>query len=299
MNKRRGFTPLEIKISKGVGKRFLRGFTLIELLVVISIIALLMSILMPALGKAKKVAQAAICMSNLHQWGLIWKFYTDDNKGYFPDRGGVNEFWKIMWEYNHEDEGDFDDDHSSIPKTLQGMLFCAAAKKTDLEGGRNPYMAWWDDENDNDKWENRKVNKDLVCSKEPSGSYMMNLWISDDTGEQKGITDGFWRTPNVRGAAYAPIMVCAQWKDGDPLHVDDPPQHENDLWTPNAHEIRRACIKRHGDYVNAVFLDFSVRKVGLKELWTLRWHKQWPAVDTRDIDWATLAPWMAHMRDYP
>ena len=45
---------------------------------VISIIALLLSVLMPALNKAKRQAQAAMCMENLHEWGLIWKFYIDE-----------------------------------------------------------------------------------------------------------------------------------------------------------------------------------------------------------------------------
>ena len=69
-----------------------RAFTLIELLVVIAIIALLLAILLPALQKAKKQAQAVICKSNLHQWGIIWRLYTDDNDGYFTSGVGVN--WK-------------------------------------------------------------------------------------------------------------------------------------------------------------------------------------------------------------
>ena len=59
-----------------------RGFTLIELLVVIAIIAVLMSVLMPALNKAKAQAKEVICKNNLHQWGLVWKMLTDDNKGF-------------------------------------------------------------------------------------------------------------------------------------------------------------------------------------------------------------------------
>ena len=48
-----------------------KGFTLIELLVVISIIALLLSILMPGLQKAKEKAQTTVCMSNIKQWNLL------------------------------------------------------------------------------------------------------------------------------------------------------------------------------------------------------------------------------------
>lgn len=69
------------------------AFTLIELLVVIAIIAILASLLLPALGRAKDQAQSAACASNVKQLQLAWHLYTDDNQGVMPlnwivDSGG-------------------------------------------------------------------------------------------------------------------------------------------------------------------------------------------------------------------
>ena len=56
-----------------------RGFTLIELLVVIAIIALLLSILMPSLGKVKKQAMSILCLSNQRSLTMCWHTYAMEN----------------------------------------------------------------------------------------------------------------------------------------------------------------------------------------------------------------------------
>ena len=78
------------------------GFTLIELLVVIAIIAILASMLLPALSNARNTARSAACVNNLKQVGFTVRMYMDDNKDtliplYFPTSwGGITPWISIL-----------------------------------------------------------------------------------------------------------------------------------------------------------------------------------------------------------
>lgn len=71
-------------MKHGVIRSKKSAFTLIELLVVISIIALLLSILVPSLGKAKKSAQLVLCRNNLHQWAVAIEAWAVEHEGVAP-----------------------------------------------------------------------------------------------------------------------------------------------------------------------------------------------------------------------
>lgn len=92
---------MEKRNGKVVSTCMKRAFTLIELLVVISIIALLLSILMPALSTAREKARIVVCGGHLRQIGVIFHTYAMDNKDELvPSFGGGN--WNAFYDFTRD-----------------------------------------------------------------------------------------------------------------------------------------------------------------------------------------------------
>jgi prepilin-type N-terminal cleavage/methylation domain-containing protein/prepilin-type processing-associated H-X9-DG protein len=272
-----------------------RGFTLIELLVVIAIIALLMAILMPALARVKKQARAVACSALLKQWGVMWSMYCDDNDGRFCEAGGLG-WLRGTWVISLR----------SQYRTRSGILKCPMATKRlstgqDWGGTLNTYVMG---------------TGGLLNSREEA-SYGANNWIyyAEGTGNIQGRPIRWnWKHKDVAQAFRVPVFADTMWRGGGPCYRTNdtgalapnfqrivPPQWDGQ-WINYSHEMMHFAINRHEGSINVLFMDWSVRKVGLKELWTLKWHRNFdtngPWTTAGGVQQSDWPEWMRNFKEY-
>ena len=129
-----------------------------------------------------------------------------------------------------------------------------------------------------------------------------------------------WETCLVKGAGNAPVLLDCRSDFIWPKDNDDPPERDapngptlagswpvcpidlpgfDEKWSSG---MWRSCFNRHDTGINILFMDWSVRKVGLKELWTLKWHRQFNTANewtkaggVEPDDWPE---WMRKFKDY-
>lgn len=271
-----------------------RGFTLIELLVVIAIIAVLMAILMPALRRVKEQGKMVSCLANLKQWNIIASIYTGDNDGKFWDSDDNSmAYWFIV----HMEER-----YQSRIKNK--LWYCPSATKPRYtESGQeidilHIYNSWGI---------YTRSTHSGICRDGIDGSYGINGYCliphnpSTTQYESQVSVENGWKTAGGgRHANQVPWFVEALRFDLWPLPTDAPATEEYSAWGANL--MARCAINRHQGFVNAAFMDWSARKVGLKELWTLKWHRQFdtagPWTKAGGVQAESWPDWMRRFKDY-
>jgi prepilin-type processing-associated H-X9-DG protein len=272
------------------------SFTKKDLIVSFGCIVFILVTLGNVGSTGRRRAKEALCLSNLGPWGQIWLAYAEDNDGYFM-RG---------WWFGGGTPGPFHTDYwmealrsyyvnpdlrccpeASIPGTELG---------SNQYGGAGPFTAWGIFSGECGK----PSNVWSIVTACDYGSYGANAYVCNPP--LTGPWDVYnWRTPDVDGAENIPMFGDHQWLDCWPNYLDSPPEYDGQPWNQGS-QMGRICMNRHSGFVNWAFLDGSARKVGIKELWTLKWHRMYVTDGPWTIgggvipeDWPD---WMQDFEDY-
>jgi hypothetical protein len=252
----------------------------------------------------RKHAKRIVCLSNLHKWGQIFQAYTADNDGFFNRREmssiqGFSRMWPYVYKSYYND------------KT---MRFCPTADDPTIATG--PFGTW----NYDFGWYHPTLDPSLLMPGEReydyrtnhvtegyfTGSYGMNRYVENMQGGAVGTDPAYWRRVDIKSASQVPILM-----DGIYLYyyssTGPPPAYNGDF---SGSDMQKICIDRHDGFINVVFMDWSARKVGLKEIWTLKHSRTYDTCNQWTICgnggnrqachalWHSAAPWMDEMPEY-
>jgi len=264
-------------------RRFLTArrpaFTLIELLVVIAIIAILASLLLPALSKAKDSAKATSCLSNLKQWGILWACYWNDSKDILPtvpDAGDARSAW---W-----------NDMNGFERPPNNILICPVATQTNhsLAPDGEPFGG---------------INSCFqFTSSDPSEIYEAGQWSSYGANvfmyntqvdiENRPAPYHWGRTSALTAPAQIPLMADMMWRGGGPWYPGEgemdysqgditfeasPANGVETSGGDTSLEMEHYCVQRHDSNkrTQLIFFDGSANAMRCRDLWGLIWNRYW------------------------
>jgi prepilin-type processing-associated H-X9-DG protein len=256
-----------------------------DLLVILCCVSLLLMNIGAINSNGRRRAKEMVCLSNLHQWGTMFEMFTNDHDGYF-NRGwdvGETELWMNALRPYYMDN-------------LNLLLCPEAIRIVESMTDSVTFRAWFRDFNLPDDGQFHCVS-----------SYGINSWTNNMTSDRGFRPEYyFWKNVGIfKGKNNIPVFADSTWHDGWPRHTDMPAPYPDSYWVGDvgvSGEMNHFCIDRHNGAINMLFMDFSARKVGLKELWTLQWHRSYNtwgpwtrAGGVRPEDWPS---WMRNFKEY-
>jgi len=268
------------------------GFCRRDILVALACVIFLVTNLGLIGSTGRRRAKEAVCLSNIREWGAIAEGHTQDNNGYFwASDPGTPCYWWIK--YLEEEYKDW---------KRNRIWFCPEGGEPMIDeyGNYSPsltiFNAWG-------IYTGSGLGPNGI-----SGSYGLNGYVltprplgGGATKYEGGVsvTNG-WKTPYVAGADNVPVFLDSLRFDVWPRETEAPAASEHQAWTLSS--MARCCINRHSGATNCLFMDWSARKVGLKELWKLKWHRQFntdgPWTQAGGVRPTYWPAWIRSFKDY-
>jgi prepilin-type N-terminal cleavage/methylation domain-containing protein/prepilin-type processing-associated H-X9-DG protein len=251
--------------------RLRSGFTLIELLVVIAIIAILASLLLPALARAKSKSHSIKCVNNIKQLGLANFMYVNDTGKIMPYQIGPDLWMRgLMLNYSKVDK----------------VRICPVAPYNKKQPSGSATTAWvWGSEID-------------PATREPKwiGSYALNGWMyggdwPDAQGLFPSVKNAFRTEGDLTYPSRSPVFCDAMWVDAWPqakngraanIMMGDSGLNAGMSRIAIARHVRPSAMpktlpkgSRLPGSINLLFSDGHAEGASLMRLWDFYWHKNY------------------------